>query len=148
MPYILLALGLLLFLYAMFRFFMKAGPKEIKAAFLAIGTVAFAIALFFMAVTGRLPAALALVAALLPFLPVIFRRKPGEPPETTPEHPAPQPMNRSQALQILGLSDDADDKAVKTAYKNLMKKMHPDQEGSDWLAAKLNEARDFLLNNK
>lgn len=147
MPYLILAFGLLLFCFALFRFFLKAGPEEIKAALQALGVVVVAIALFFMAVSGRLPAALALVAALLPFLPLLFRKKPPE-PEEFPSPPAPlnQPMTRAEALKILGLPDDADEKAIAAAYKNLIKKVHPDQEGSEWLAAKLNEARDFLLN--
>jgi preprotein translocase subunit Sec63 len=53
--------------------------------------------------------------------------------------------SRGDALAVLGLKDDADDEAIKTAYKALMQKIHPDHEGSEWMAAKLNEARDLLL---
>jgi hypothetical protein len=142
MPYLLLALGLALALYALFRFFLKAGPQEIKAAFLTALLAALALAMLFLAVTGRLPAALVLMVALLPFLPGYFRKKAEDPA------PAAARMTRAEALKILGLPSDADTKAVQSAYKNLMKKVHPDQEGSDWMAAKLNEARDFLLNKK
>lgn len=140
MPYLLLALGLLIAAYAAFRFFIKASPEEIKAAFLTAILGVIAIALLFLSVTGRLPAALGLVAAILPFLPRFFRKKPETPQQTG--------MTRDEALKILGLPEDADKKAVQSAYKALMKKVHPDQEGSDWMAVKLNEARDFLLKDR
>lgn len=54
-------------------------------------------------------------------------------------------MTRSEALEILGLEAGASDDEIEAAYKALIVKNHPDQSGSDWLAARLNEARDFLL---
>ena len=54
-------------------------------------------------------------------------------------------MTRVEALEILGLSDPADPGTIEDAYKRLMMKVHPDQQGSDWMAAKLNQARDLLL---
>ncbi|MCD8497085.1 MAG: DnaJ domain-containing protein [Alphaproteobacteria bacterium] len=151
MPYLLLVIGLALAAYALFRFFLKAGPAEIKAAFLTATLVALAIALFYMAVTGRLPAAIALVAAIIPFIPALLKKLSARKAQT--EEPAKPPasntpMTREEALKILGLNEEADTKTVNSAYKALMKKVHPDQEGSAWLAAKLNEARDFLLNKK
>ncbi|ANK82173.1 MAG: hypothetical protein TEF_16295 [Rhizobiales bacterium NRL2] len=50
-----------------------------------------------------------------------------------------------EALEILELPDDASDDDVREAYRRLMKKYHPDQGGSAWYAAKLNEAKDALL---
>lgn len=54
-------------------------------------------------------------------------------------------MTRKDALDILGLKEDASAEDIKAAYKKLMKKVHPDQEGSEWMAAKLNQAKDLLL---
>ncbi len=54
-------------------------------------------------------------------------------------------MTDEEAYQILGLQPGADADAVKVAHRTLMKRMHPDQGGSTWLAAKINQAKDVLL---
>ncbi|MEM7443617.1 MAG: DnaJ domain-containing protein [Pseudomonadota bacterium] len=54
-------------------------------------------------------------------------------------------MSRDEAFAILGLEEGASDEDIRHAHKRLMLKVHPDQGGSDYLATKLNEAKDILL---
>ncbi len=54
-------------------------------------------------------------------------------------------MDRSEALQILGLSEPISKEQVESAHRKLMQKLHPDRGGSDYLAIKLNQAKQVLL---
>lgn len=54
-------------------------------------------------------------------------------------------LTRAEALAVLGLSDDADHDDIVAAHRTLIQKLHPDRGGNDYLAAKINEAKDFLL---
>ena len=54
-------------------------------------------------------------------------------------------MSREEALEILGLEEGASREQIQRAYRTLMKKLHPDTGGSDWFAAKLNEAKRVLI---
>lgn len=60
-------------------------------------------------------------------------------------HPKGGAMSREEALAVLGLEDGADREAVKEAHRRMMKAAHPDAGGSDYLAAKVNQAKDILL---
>ena len=55
------------------------------------------------------------------------------------------PMREEEAWRVLGLQPGANADEIKTAYQRLMQKVHPDLGGSDYLAAKLNQAREILL---
>jgi len=60
-------------------------------------------------------------------------------------HAAEAPMDRAEALAVLGLAHGATEAEIKAAHRRLMRSAHPDQGGSAWLAARLNAARDLLL---
>ncbi len=55
------------------------------------------------------------------------------------------PLTRAEALAVLGLAEGATKGEIRAAHRRLMRTAHPDQGGSAWLAARLNAARDLLV---
>ncbi|MBM3621823.1 MAG: molecular chaperone DnaJ [Alphaproteobacteria bacterium] len=54
-------------------------------------------------------------------------------------------MSREEARAVLGVTPDASEEEIKAAHRRLMRKVHPDQGGSDELASRVNRARAILL---
>jgi len=57
-------------------------------------------------------------------------------------------MSKQEAYQVLGLTPGATEADIRAAHHRLMRTAHPDAGGSDWLAARVNMARDILLGGR
>ena len=71
-------------------------------------------------------------------------------PEWRDDGPAPPPaaggpMTPAEALAVLGLAEGATREESRAAHRRPRQAAHPDRGGSDWLAARVNQARDVLL---
>lgn len=146
--------------------YKKMDPTQKRKALWRMGTGIFLGVLVLLVITGRMHWIGAALGALIPFmrnayglisqlLPLWLQRKNAQQQNShTEESTIPQrpiiPMPIQEAMEVLGLSGDIDkgeitEAMVQDAHRRLIQKLHPDRGGNDYLAAKINQARDLLL---
>lgn len=151
MLWLLLGAAVLFVLLGGMRAFERASVTTIKSLFTwiaALGGLSLALLLI---LTGR--GAIALGALTL-FGPLLYqqwqaargRRIGGGPGQTGGgARRSGGVMSRQEAYEVLGLRPGATETDIRDAHRRLMRGAHPDAGGSDWLAARVNQARDILL---
>ncbi len=68
--------------------------------------------------------------------------------ETAGAAPSTGQLTAEEAALILGVPVNATEEQVRESHRRLIQKNHPDRGGTDYLAAKINQARDTLLKPK
>jgi hypothetical protein len=145
MLWLALGAGTLLILWTAAREFARADVRTIKSFgrwVIALGGLALAVLLF---LTGRGAVALGALTLLGPSVWAWWRGSPAQPSVGSPPKRPTGRMTREEALEVLGLPPRASDADIQAAYVRLMRAAHPDQGGSDWIASRINQARDVLL---
>ncbi|WP_406851638.1 molecular chaperone DnaJ [Brevundimonas sp. BH3] len=116
----------------------RRGHWRISATLL--GGTCFAGAVLSVAKSSYIWAAALFVAGL--YLVLQSRIRTTTPKPAVPVGPQ---MSKAEARAILGVSENASSADIQAAWKRLMARTHPDQGGSEGLAARVNAARDRLL---
>ena len=144
--------------YLVWQYLAKVPPEKRRASYIKAGLAVLVVVVVLLTLTGRMhwvgAALTALLVLLRQSLPVLLRlfpvlqhlyqRKGQNNEQRTP--PATQSaMDRAEALAVLGLAEGASEQEIVTAHRRLMQKLHPDRDGNDYLAAKINQAKDQLL---
>jgi DnaJ family protein C protein 19 len=146
MVFLLLGAASLVVVMLVLGMFSRAQVKTIKSFgiwVVAIGGLLLATLLLF---TGRGGAAVAALVMLGPLLWSWIKQEKPLPRRAQARPTAGRDgMTREEAWAVLGLQPGASAEAIRAAHVRLMRMAHPDAGGSDWLATRINQARDVLL---
>ena len=143
------ALGAILALaFALARMKTRSAAQTLRVVLGLAGLLLGAL----LTLRGLAAAGLPLLGASLGLLGVALRggqaARGGDEASAGARRPSSGRMSRRDAAEVLGVSPDASEAEINKAYRDLMKKVHPDAGGNDALAARVQEAREVLLGKR
>lgn len=115
-----------------------APPARSTENIVKLGGLAAALALLIRLGARRVAHVIGMLTLLAPLLKHWQPRRSG-----TPD--ASHSMSREEAAHILDISAQAPKEEIREAHRRMIARNHPDQGGSSYLASKINQARDVLL---
>lgn len=144
----LFGLALVVFLgYSAYRVFFEDDAERRKAYIKGVLSYAVTAGLLVAAFRSGLPWLMFVILAgyVAVRATAAYRKAKGGTTPGASSASRPKRMTRSEALDVLGLPEGATDAEINDRYRTLMRKMHPDQGGSPYLATQLNQAKRVLL---
>ncbi len=121
-----------------------------KSRKITVALMAFALIMILLALFHRMHWVGAALAVIAPFARLLIsslvdRLQKGKISTTTNATPSNNELTEDEALQILGLQKPFTSDDVIEAHRKLMQKFHPDRGGNDYLASRINQAKELLL---
>ncbi len=139
--WLMLGIGCLALLLGAGQGFSRARVETLRSLVAWVAALAGLSLATLLLLTGRGAAA---IAALVMFGPLVWSWWQPAKRKRTAASPQAQ-MSQSEAFSVLGLQPGASEAEIRAAYLRVMRAAHPDGGGTDWLATRVNQARDVLL---